>query len=51
MIKIYTENEEYTYKTIREMTKITGLESKFIKYHLKLGQIYLSNKLFNIIEE
>lgn len=50
MIIIQNDKEKYEYKSIREMTKITGIQSKFIKYHLKLGEIYLNNKIWNIIE-
>lgn len=43
-------NKTKTFKSIREMTKLTGLTSKFIKYHIALGKIYVCNKLLQIEE-
>ena len=43
-------NKQQTFKSVKEMSKLTGLSFKFIKHHIALGEIYLCGKLIKITE-
>ena len=34
-------NKQQTFKSVKEMSKITGLSYKFIKQHIALGEMYI----------
>ena len=43
-------NKQQTFKSVKEMSKITGLSYKFIKQHIELGEMYICDKLIKINE-
>ena len=43
-------NKQQTFKSVKEMSKITGLSYKFIKQHIALGEMYICDKLIKINE-
>lgn len=43
-------NKQQTFKSVKEMSKITGLSYKFIKQHIALGKMYICDKLIKITE-
>ena len=43
-------NKQQTFKSVKEMSKITGLSYKFIKQHIAIGEMYICGKLIKIKE-
>ena len=43
-------NKQQTFKSVKEMSKITGLSYKFIKQHIAIGEMYICGKLIKITE-
>ena len=43
-------NKQQTFKSVKEMSKITGLSYKFIKQHISIGEMYICGKLIKIKE-
>ena len=43
-------NKQQKFKSVKEMSKITGLSYKFIKHHISIGEMYICDKLIKITE-